>query len=90
MHWDTCKSLLNTLKRAVEQFAGCLVPSKEKSAVEVRVYNSHPKPVQRVKVYYEDNATVSKQINLAYPDSDRTFQYHIPIGWLCLACEGRH
>ena len=32
----TCKSLLNTLGRAVEQLAGCLA-EQSKSAVEVKV-----------------------------------------------------
>ena len=39
MHWYTCKCLLNTLGRAVEQLAGCL-PRKQKSVVKVKVQHS--------------------------------------------------
>ena len=38
MYWYTCKSLLNTLGRAVEQLAGCLAKQiKQKSALKVNV-----------------------------------------------------
>ena len=36
MHWHTCKSLLNTLERAVEQLAVCIA----KQAVEAKVQQS--------------------------------------------------
>ena len=36
MHYHTCKSLLNTLGRAVEQLTGCLA-KQQKSAVKVKV-----------------------------------------------------
>ena len=36
MHWHTCKSLLNTLGRAVEQLAVCIA----KQAVEAKVQQS--------------------------------------------------
>ena len=39
MHWYTCKYLLNTLGRAVEQLAGCLA-SKQKSVIEVKIQQS--------------------------------------------------
>ena len=32
MHWYTCKSLLNTLGRAVEQLAGCLAKQTKVSS----------------------------------------------------------
>ena len=32
MHWHTCKSLLNTLGRAVEQLAGCLAKQAKVSS----------------------------------------------------------
>ena len=32
MHWYTCKSLLNTLGRAVEQLAGCLAKQAKVSS----------------------------------------------------------
>ena len=51
MYWFTCRSLLNTLGRAVEQLAGCLA-KQQKSAVEVKV-QQHAIPAQRVKMYYE-------------------------------------
>ena len=52
MHWYICKSLLNTVGRAVEQLAGFLAKQKQKSAVEVKV-QQHALPAQRVKIYYE-------------------------------------
>ena len=52
MHWYTCKSLLNTLGRAVEQLAGCLA-KQAKSAVEVKVQQSCAKPARSVKMSYE-------------------------------------
>ena len=39
MHWYTCKSLLNTLGRAVEQLAGCLAKIS-KSQQSRSKYNS--------------------------------------------------
>ena len=53
MHWYTCKSLLNTLERAVEQLAGCLAKIlKQNSAVEVKSTTA-VMPAQRVKMCYE-------------------------------------
>ena len=51
MHWYTCKSLLNTLARAVEQLAGCLA-QQAKLAVEVKVQQTAT-PGRRVKMYHE-------------------------------------
>ena len=39
MHWYTCKCLLNTLGRAVEQLAGCLA-KETKVRIEVKVQQS--------------------------------------------------
>ena len=39
MHWYTCKSLLNTLGRAIEQLAGCLAKTR-KSQQSRSKYNS--------------------------------------------------
>ena len=53
MHLYTCKSLLNTLGRAVEELAGCLAKqSKVKvSSLEVKL-QQHAMPARRVKMYY--------------------------------------
>ena len=52
MHYHTCKSLLNTLRRAVEQLARCLA-KQQKPAVEVKV--QQPGKCQRpsAKLSYE-------------------------------------
>ena len=51
--WYTCKSLLNTLARAVEQLSWLdASPSKQKLAVEVKVQQTAT-PARRVKMYYE-------------------------------------
>ena len=49
MNWYTCKSLLNTLGRALEQLVGCLAKQRQKSAVEVKV-QQHTTPAERVKM----------------------------------------
>ena len=49
MHLYTCKSLLNTSGRAVEQLDGCLVKQSNKSAVGVKV-QQHAMPA---RMHYE-------------------------------------
>ena len=51
MHWYTCKSLLNTLARAVEQLAGCLA---QQAKVSNRGQSTKTaSPARRVKMYHE-------------------------------------
>ena len=40
MHWDTCKSLLNTLGRAVEQLAGCLAQWRSQVTDDARALHT--------------------------------------------------
>ena len=50
-HWYTCKSLLNTLGRAVEQLTVC--PAKQTKVSSRGQSTSHAKPAQSVKTSYE-------------------------------------
>ena len=51
MHRYTCKSLLNTLARAVEQLAGCLAQQAKVKQSRSK-YNRQATPARRVKVYH--------------------------------------
>ena len=65
MHWHTCKSLLNTLGRAVEQLAGCLAKQAEVTRSRSK-YNSC-KAARRVKMLQPTKRATSKKYGGVHP-----------------------
>ena len=62
MYWYTCKSLLNTLGRAVKQFAVCLT-KQAKSAIKVKVQVMQNQTEKRLMNIQWDDLTVSNRVH---------------------------